>query len=85
MPGFSIWRTKKPTRLERSAQPGCDHAIKARGIGVLVTDHSVQDTLAITDRAYVIFEGRVLVHGTAAEVASSPLARRFYLGERFRF
>jgi len=59
--------------------------LKARGLGVLITDHSVQDTLAITDRAYVIYEGKTLVHGSAAEVAASPLARRFYLGERFRF
>jgi lipopolysaccharide export system ATP-binding protein len=55
-----------------------------RGIGVILTDHNVWDTLRITDRAYVMYEGRVLVQGTPAQIAASPLARRFYLGDRFR-
>ena len=58
--------------------------LTGRGIGVILTDHNVWDTLRITDRAYVMYEGRVLVQGTPAEVAASPLARRFYLGDRFR-
>jgi len=58
--------------------------LKTRGLGVLITDHSVQDTLAITDRAYVMYEGKVLVQGTPAQIAASPLARRFYLGDRIR-
>ena len=58
--------------------------LKARGLGVLVTDHNVRDTLAITDRAYVIFEGRVLVHGHSAQVAADPVAKQFYLGDDFR-
>ena len=58
--------------------------LKARGLGVLLTDHNVRDTLAITDRAYVIFEGRVLVHGHSAQVAADPVAKQFYLGDDFR-
>jgi lipopolysaccharide export system ATP-binding protein len=58
--------------------------LKGRGIGVILTDHNVWDTLRVTDRAYVMYEGRVLVAGTAAEIAASPLARRFYLGDRFQ-
>ena len=57
--------------------------LKARGLGVLVTDHNVRDTLAITDRAYVMFDGKILVHGPSQEVAASPLARRLDLGRDF--
>ena len=58
--------------------------LKERGIGVLITDHNVRETLEITDRAYVISEGSILVAGTAAEIAESPKARAIYLGEKFR-
>lgn len=57
--------------------------LKERGLGVLITDHSVRETLSITDRAYIIHEGKVLLSGSSNEVAESELARRFYLGERF--
>jgi len=56
--------------------------LKGRGIGVILTDHNVWDTLRVTDRAYVMYEGRALVAGTAAEIGASPLARRFHLGDR---
>lgn len=58
--------------------------LKERGLGVLITDHSVRETLSITDRAYIIREGKILISGTSEEVANSEVARRFYLGERFR-
>jgi lipopolysaccharide export system ATP-binding protein len=54
-----------------------------RGLGVLVTDHSVRETLAITDRAYIMYDGRVLISGSAQELADNPEARKIYLGERF--
>jgi lipopolysaccharide export system ATP-binding protein len=54
-----------------------------RGIGILITDHNVRETLAITDRAYILHDGRILVSGTASEIASDPKAREIYLGERF--
>jgi len=57
--------------------------LKAKGIGVLITDHSVRETLAITDRAYIIYEGRVLISGTSQELATNEEARKIYLGERF--
>jgi len=50
---------------------------------VLITDHNVRETLRITDRAYIMGEGRILIHGTADEVASDPIARATYFGERF--
>jgi lipopolysaccharide export system ATP-binding protein len=53
------------------------------GLGVLITDHNVRETLAITDRAYIMYDGRVLVSGSAAELAEDPEARKIYLGERF--
>lgn len=54
-----------------------------RGLGVLITDHSVRETLAITDRAYIMYDGRVLISGSAQELANDPEARKIYLGERF--
>ena len=58
--------------------------LKQKGIGVLITDHSVRETLSATDRAYVMFEGRILLSGSAQELANDPLARKMYLGEKFR-
>lgn len=57
--------------------------LKEKGIGVLITDHNVRETLAITDRAYIISEGKIIVQGTPADIAADPLARKTYLGERF--
>ncbi len=58
--------------------------LKAKGIGVLITDHNVRETLGICDYAYIMKDGRVQVEGLANEVATSELARKFYLGENFR-
>jgi lipopolysaccharide export system ATP-binding protein len=58
--------------------------LKQRDIGVLITDHNVRETLAICDRSYIIREGKILVDGDAATIASSPLARKHYLGEKFQ-
>jgi lipopolysaccharide export system ATP-binding protein len=58
-------------------------SLRDRGIGILITDHNVRDTLAITDRAYLLYEGKVLVSGTAAELTQDPRAREIYLGEKF--
>jgi lipopolysaccharide export system ATP-binding protein len=57
--------------------------LRDRGLGVLITDHNVRETLRITDRAYIMYEGRILLHGTAEELASDSRAREIYLGERF--
>ena len=57
--------------------------LRDRGIGILITDHNVRETLAITDRAYILYEGKVLVSGTASEIAANPKAREIYLGEKF--
>jgi lipopolysaccharide export system ATP-binding protein len=58
--------------------------LKGRGIGVLITDHNVRETLGICDRAYIISEGRVLAQGSASEIVDNPEVRRVYLGEHFR-
>jgi len=58
--------------------------LRDRGLGVLITDHQVRETLAIVDRAYILNDGKVVVSGNAQEVLSSPIARQFYLGEGFR-
>ena len=60
------------------------HDLKNRGIGVLVTDHNVHETLSITDRSYLMFEGKIIKSGTAEFLANDPDARRLYLGERFK-
>ena len=57
--------------------------LKERGIGVLITDHNVRETLAITDRAYILYGGQILASGTAAELAQNPKVREIYLGENF--
>jgi lipopolysaccharide export system ATP-binding protein len=58
--------------------------LKRRGIGVLITDHNVRETLGICDRAYIVNEGTVLEEGTPTQIAESPRARQIYLGEKFR-
>ncbi len=58
--------------------------LKSKGIGILITDHNVRETLAITDRAYIISDGKIIEAGTAAEITASPRVRQFYLGETFR-
>jgi lipopolysaccharide export system ATP-binding protein len=58
--------------------------LRSRGIGVLITDHNVRETLGICDRAYIISEGKVLAEGTPAEIVAHPEVRKVYLGEHFR-
>jgi len=58
--------------------------LKNKGLGILLTDHNVRETLSITDRAYLIAEGKILISGTAEELINSPKAREMYLGEKFR-
>ena len=57
--------------------------LRDQGLGILITDHNVHESLKIVDRAYILCDGRILLHGTAHQIASSPLARERYLGEEF--
>lgn len=57
--------------------------LKQRGIGILITDHNVQETLSITDRAYLLAEGKIMVTGTPEEITDNEVARKFYLGRNF--
>ena len=57
--------------------------LKSRGIGVLITDHSVRETLATTDRAYIVKDGKIMTAGTSEEIANDALARQYYLGDHF--
>ena len=59
------------------------YKLKYRNIGILITDHNVQETLSITDRAYLLFEGSILKAGTAEELAADEQVRRVYLGQNF--
>lgn len=61
------------------------YKLKEKNIGILITDHNAQETLRITDRAYLLFEGRILFHGTSEELASNPVVREKYLGRDFVF
>ncbi|MGE5087402.1 MAG: LPS export ABC transporter ATP-binding protein [Bacillota bacterium] len=58
--------------------------LKAKGIGVLITDHNVRETLGICDYAYILKDGKIQVSGNSDEIANSEIARKFYLGENFR-
>ncbi len=60
------------------------HSLKKRNIGVLITDHNVRETLSITDRSYLLFEGKILKSGTSESLANDEEARRLYLGEKFK-
>jgi lipopolysaccharide export system ATP-binding protein len=57
--------------------------LKLRNIGILITDHNVQETLSITDRAYLLAEGKIMLTGTPAEIADNEMARKYYLGQHF--
>jgi lipopolysaccharide export system ATP-binding protein len=57
--------------------------LKNRGLGILLTDHSVRETLAITDRSYIMADGKILISGTSEELINDPKARQIYLGEKF--
>ena len=57
--------------------------LRERGMGILITDHNVRETLRIVDRAYILSEGKILLEGTAEEIANSPIAKKFYLGDNF--
>ncbi len=61
-----------------------DRLRRRRNIGIIITDHNVYETLEITDRSYIIADGKILVHGTPEEVAQNPLARKYYLGKDFK-
>jgi len=58
--------------------------LKNKGIGILITDHNVRETLAITDRAYIINDGKIIEAGTPADITASPRVRELYLGESFK-
>jgi len=58
--------------------------LRDKGLGILLTDHNVRETLSITNRAYLIAEGRILISGTADDLINNPQARQIYLGEKFR-
>lgn len=59
-------------------------SLKERGLGILITDHNVRETLKITDRAYIMYSGRILISGTADDLINDPETRRIYLGEDFK-
>lgn len=62
---------------------GIIRKLRKGGLGILITDHSVRETLSITDRAYIMYNGKILLSGSAQELASNQEARKIYLGERF--
>ena len=59
------------------------YKLKDRNIGILITDHNVDETLAITDRAYLLFEGKILFHGLPEELAANPIVKEKYLTKNF--
>ena len=72
--------------IDPIAVSDCQHLIqelKQKGLAILLTDHNVRETLAITDRSYIMYEGKILISGTKEELLTSQEARRIYLGEKF--
>jgi lipopolysaccharide export system ATP-binding protein len=61
------------------------YRLKEKNIGILITDHNAQETLRITDRAYLLFEGKILFQGTSEELVANPIVREKYLGSSFIF
>ena len=59
-------------------------SLRSRGMGILITDHNVRETLAITDRSYILNDGAILASGRSDQVAADPQVRRYYLGEDFQ-
>ena len=57
--------------------------LKNRGLGVLISDHNVRETLSVCDQAYIVSQGKILIHGNAEEIVGNEEARRMYLGENF--
>ena len=70
--------------IAREDIQGIVRGLKDRGIGILITDHEAHLMLGLTDRAYILADGKIMTSGTAAEVARDPIARKFYLGENFK-
>jgi lipopolysaccharide export system ATP-binding protein len=58
--------------------------LRNRGLGILITDHSVRETLRITEKAYIMANGKVLISGTPEEISNDETARKIYLGEKFK-
>ena len=72
--------------IDPIAVSDCQHLIQElrnRGLGILLTDHNVRETLAITDRAYIMYEGKILISGTKEDLLTNQQARKIYLGEKF--
>ena len=72
--------------IDPIAVSDCQHLIqelKNKGLGILLTDHNVRETLSITDRAYIMYEGKILISGTKNELLNNKEARKIYLGEKF--
>ncbi len=63
---------------------GLIHKLKMKGVGILITDHNVRETLAITDRSYILNDGMILAYGASKDVSKNPLVRLHYLGEGFK-
>ena len=78
----AVSRAEDP-RLREILQALVRH-LTNRGIGVLITDHNVRETLGLTDRAYIIYSGEVLMEGRPDDIVNNPDVRRLYLGEEFR-
>ena len=83
----SVWRkSARATVSSPIAVEDIQHIIaklKTKNIGIIITDHNVHETLAITDRAYLLYEGSILESGTAEELAGNPEVRKKYLGQNF--
>lgn len=77
-------REERDDRLAVEEIQNIINTLRQKGYGILLTDHSVRETLSVTDRSYVIAEGRIISHGSPQEILKDPNARKYYLGEKFK-
>ena len=78
--GYTKWLLNEPYKPVKEIV----RKLKERGLGVLITDHNVRETLSITDRSYIMYDGKILRSGTGDQLANDPDIREIYLGEAFR-
>ena len=72
-----------PLSIDDESKKSFEKTLKKKDIGILITDHNVDETLSITDRSYLMFEGKLLKSGTSEELAADEQVRKLYLGQRF--
>ena len=84
MPNYIVWRIDPFLGIDRKNETAFAD-LRKKGYGILLTDHNVRETLAITDRTYLMYEGKIFLEGPPEVITNDPSAKKYYLGERFEW